>query len=1131
MTARLRWLALVTWVAACRNTQTIEVPNRVLDRPLDATIACVRRDDDAITVVAPNVCSDVDVSRCDEEGVPQLVGFVVNSEKNQVGMFRRCDVNGMVDLDPETPGYDLVPVGTLPSKIAQTSDCRVVTANVGSCDLSAIEMPELARYAVGLEPTAAPSSLVSTIVPRLSDGTPLGAAPGDLIAVPAGLSLAEGQGGGATGQGVGEGSACDPEASASVYVTFPACQLIAEVSLATQRILQSRQFVTDADGTVTLVDSGPDPQCPIECPLQFEDGLPDRPEVDPGGVFPVAMALVDPAALDTEGPFADVDANVDYPTLFLGGTGSDEVFELEILRTEGGTGVRGFAGADALRRLQLEDPAGISAIRPTPPMSIDGRAHQFLYVVVGDGSTRVVDRRFDRTAIGVECDTQVDPSQASDRACHPIDPGSQSGTAARRPFAAGPGIRGSDGSTITDWTFVRTAGPAEDLSRNPLRSPGVVGIGVTSLGRAVMAVFSAYDGASSTISRSSDGRVIDPIGLLNVEIRPHMLWPVTDPESGEPSVFPLVSDAEPDRSLPAEDQRTQVLAPTFRRVDRAYVASAEGTVSEEQQTLAAALGDQQNVDQLSQFDEQDGGLYTEDVVRVAVRDYRQWRGGQTWSLSWEPEIPGTRSSTGRIECEDPSDYGMGTCHVGPKPVGPDNPDGDAHYELRLVDEGATFCDEGVLPGDRLVVFGCAQDGDCGLGQRCLRETTSTGSAPGICVSAQSYEEDLADLRKACAPFITDPCGPPRREYLVTDATQTELTLAATDIPAVTWISEEPCPLPAGELNLRPGSDGSTSDTLLCLSTVEGSQGEPNVDRYECEARLSCVLPEGAEQPPGGCAEDSECDYLEVAGGPQYICFDGLCRTPCEGGSFNCRQALLPGPGCFAEFFQYAVTLRESFAVGVASTAEFLSDRVITDPLTGQCREDETVSALLTSRIPIGADAAATFARIPDCANADEAAPSDPNPCRITVPREADPRSRYHYFSFYGVPVDAIRYSNPFGTVVIDTVDLISLASPNDLPAGVFSPCFAGFHRSRIPANYRESFTTPSITGYAAYNSPIVVGATPLTYPVRVLPAPETEASFAVDAGGRGGVTGVRGQVVRMVIGSDSITGDQDFRVR
>lgn len=184
--------ALLLLAGACRNNNTVLVPNRVLDRPLDVSLACVKQVDGQVELLALNQCNGAGVGDCDEEDTPQLVGFVANSEKNEVGMFRRCDVNGMVDLDPEAPGYNLVPVGTLPSRIVQTTDCRVVTANVGSCDFSAIDGPELASYALGLSPSKAPSALISRVVPLLSDGTPLGAAPGDMIAVPRELSLAGG---------------------------------------------------------------------------------------------------------------------------------------------------------------------------------------------------------------------------------------------------------------------------------------------------------------------------------------------------------------------------------------------------------------------------------------------------------------------------------------------------------------------------------------------------------------------------------------------------------------------------------------------------------------------------------------------------------------------------------------------------------------------------------------------------------------------------------------------------------------------------------------------------------------------------------------------------------------------------
>jgi hypothetical protein len=1098
-------LALLAGIG-CRNNNTVVVPNRVLDRPLDVSLACVRRDDDAITVLSLSDCDGADNGDCDEEGVPQLIGFVANSDKNEVGMFRRCDINGMVDLDPEAPGYNLVPVGARPSRVVQTPDCRVVTANWGSCDFSALVGHELASYAVGLTPTQAPSALVSTIVPRLSDNTPLGASPGDMIAVPAKLSLADAPGApddetetgtetGTGGEDGGSSNVCDPDRGASVYVTFPQCQLVAEVSLTTQRILQSRQFVVGADGEVQVIDSGPDPECPVECPGQFDGDVPVRPFVEEDGVFPMALALV-------EGDPENQDA-AQFSSLFVGGTGTDEIFEIELLGANSGAAL-GFAPADEVRRLRLEDSAGSSAIRPTPVMRIDGEVHQFLYVISGDGSTRVVDRQLDGAGLGVECDTQVDPAQSMSRACHAIDPDSQAGASTRRPFASGPGIRGSDGSTITDWTFLEiTDAPTDsaEQTRSPLGKPGVVGVGTTSFGRIVLGVFSAYDGAPSTFDR---------IGLLNVEIRPHMLWPVTEPTSGELSVLPLVDDEEPDRVLSGEDNISQVLAPTVRRIDRAYYSDGSDDFSEDQTAIWLALGSPANTDELGDFEGE--ALYENNPARVAVRDYRQWRAGQTWSLEYEPQIPGTESATGRVICDNPSPNGGGTCHTNES-----NPD------VFLVDEGATFCDEGVLPGDKLVFFGCSDDDSCGVGRRCLRDPNVAGSTSGICVSASAYEDDLEALRIACAPFVTNPCGQPRREYTITSATQTELTFVPTDIPAQTFFtSAVSCPLPTGPDNLRPGSDGDAT-----VGECEASGPIDGVDTTvrECEARLTCA---GIEQPTGGCADDSECPM--GPDGETYICFDGLCRTPCEGGSFNCRQTPLPGPGCFGEFVRYTTTLRESLGVSIDPSPRFMTDRVITDPDTGECREDPTVSTLLTSRIPLGRDEASTLAQIPDCVN-DDAAPSDPNPCRITLLREVDDESLYHALSYETRPIEAIRYSNPFGTLVIDLVSPLDLAALNELPGGSFSECFADFRRARIPRNYRETFATPNSTGYQAYNDPIVVGSTPLTYPVRVVAAPEQAAVFAVDAGGRGGAAGVRGQVVRIEIQEGVIRGDEQFRVR
>lgn len=1104
MSTRLRMLALAgLGLLGCRQQQTILVPNRVLDRPLDVVLACVQRNGDEVTQLSLNACTSVD--DCDQDGANQLIGFVANSDTNEVGMFRRCDVNGMVDLDPEAPGYNLVPVGSLPSKIVDTFDCRVVTANAGSCDLTAIELLGLSSYAVGLVPDGAPSSLVSTIVPLRGNGEPLGARPGDMIALPPRLSLVGGVS--EDPDGVSAAGVCDPDAFASVLVTFPSCHLVAEINLATHRILQSRQFVTDADGVTQVIDPGPDPVCPVECPGQF-DGDPPEPVDVVDGVFPVALALVDAGRSDES---SGQEASGPYSSVYVGGTGSDEIFEIEFVTPNGTAGTTGFAPPGDTRRLTLEDPQGVSAIRVTPELAFTsepGNVHQFLYVIAGDGSTHVVDRAYDRASLGVECDTQVDPSEASTQVCHPIDSGSAA-QASRRPFAVGPGIRAND-AVITDWAFERQS-KAGTSNTAPFQSDGVVGIGTTSGGRIVLALFDQYQQAGRQPTTAGDAGTHDPLGLMNVALGPHMLWPVSDPHGGDPLVLPLVADEEPDRLLPGEDQATQVLAPTVRRIDLGYAAADnDATYSDEQVQVWHSLGNPDNVDGLGDFD--GNSLYERPVARVAVRDYRQWRSSQTWNLIWEMEVPGTRSQTGRLDCETPSEFGEGSCAEG----------------ARIIDEGATFCDEGVLPGDKLLIGGCGVDDDCGLGQRCLRDPSSGGGTTGICVSSQAYEEDLEALREYCKPFISDPCGSVTREYLVTDVAQTGVTLAPLDLPAVTFLRDR-CPEPAGAGNLRDPLGGKPVPPPEPPPPEDG-EAPPLT---ECEARLTCAVPEGVTPRLGGCTDDADCEGLGGNTGAEYICFDGQCRTPCEGGSLNCRQRVLPGPGCFGEFITYTIALRDTFAVAIDPSPSFITDRVRTEP-DGTCSEDTTQSNLLTSRLWLGADEDDTFSKILDCPNAAEVAPSDPNPCRIVTRREDDPQSLYHAFSYNTDRVEALRFSNPYGTLVVDLVSLRDLGAETDLlgdTSQAWPQEFARFRRARIPRAYRESFSTPPVAGYQTFNDPIVVSSTPLTYPVRIVPAPETGVAFVVDAGGRGGASGVRGQVVRILVTDAEIRGDEQFLVR
>ncbi|MEX1366772.1 MAG: hypothetical protein AB1Z98_26840, partial [Nannocystaceae bacterium] len=1229
-------LAFVTLLGCGDDGRTV-VPNRVLDRPLDAVLACVQDNGEFIEVLSLNQCDGAAGSRCSTPNspTPQLIGFVANSERNELAMFRRCDKDSaLVDLDPEAPGYNFIPAGHLPSAMTITTDsCRALSANAGSCDLTVLDVAGFAAYAIdtpisGQDPPPLPpaSSLVSTIVPRRDDGQVLGSSPGAVLAVPPRLSLASdgtelptGDTGGGDDMGGSDdgdfepgdggtdggdepspgdgvtGLTCDVSRPASVYVAFPSCQLVAEVSLGTQTILQSRRFVTNDDGVVEILDAGTDPLCPIDCPIQLEGDLPDEIElVDPDGVFPTTLELVvDP---DPDRIAEERDEVVTYSTLFVGGPGSDEVYEIEI--DEDGR------FADEVQALPLESAQGVFGIRATPTAEILGETVQYLYVIAGDGSTHVVRRDPDRGSLGVECDTQIDPVLEPPSACVPLDPGQVGNELSRRPFAVGPGIRASGGATINDWTFhdVSEADARELCSidetqdirpedrHTPFCGPGVIGVGVTSVGTVVYSSFGQF---------FADERVdpgTDPVGVMNVQVRPHSLWPAVDPfvSAPVPDALPLVADEEPGRALPGGGGDASSLAPSLRRIDLAYSTGTD--VSEEQQAVSVALGGVTNVDQLGSLE--GAGLYENFAPRVGVRDFQQW-GGQAWLLEWEPSVPGTASSSGLLECDNHGNGAQpgGTC----RNLEPD--------DSRLVDEGAAFCEDGVLAGDKLVLLGCSDDDTCGLGQRCLREPTAPSTATGICVSELAYENDRETLRETCAPFISDPCGSPVREYRITRATNDELWLAGLDlrdrtvvrdvaaneeddpeegVPEVvlreyearlscdapvlrrqvtdicqadTDCLDDPYDLVAAEPNLRGGMtcDLSRAEETGGVGQCVGQQPDGGCNEDEdcrglglqymcvdalCRAPCDLCAPATGEQPPRPCdtqftlpgdrdADGNPIVYTQECLGDDEVCIAGVCHVPCTDDSPGCQLSPLPGPACFPELVRYQVRLRDSFAFTGSSTP-FLTDRVVIDSQTGDCVEDPQVSNLLTSRIRLGADAESTFGtgvwQIPDCVNSDVASPDDPNPCRVITERSANPSSLFHWFRYRGEPVQAIRYSNPVMSVVIDLTSLLSLTSETpDFPDTSWPASFADFLRARIPTGYREEFS--SVNGFIPYNEPLVVGSTPTVYPVRVIRGPELNADFVIDAGGRGGLGGVRGQVVRIVHDVGEINPDQDFLVR
>lgn len=1107
----------------CQDQPDLLVPNRVLDRPMDMSFACVEftcpaTGDCEVKNVPLVNCTDDDGGSCrllrpaaSTTGTPtpetsqQLLAFIANSERNEVAVAKVCN-GSLVDLDPDLPGYNFLPAGILPSSMSTgPSSCRVVAANAGTCDLTVVDAAGVGAVAFDVPVAREPSSLVGQVLPkRFDDATqswvPLGTRVGDVVAVPTELSTAP-------LVPVTEVSSCASEVPLSAFVSFPSCDMIAEVDLNTGNLLQSFTFQAQPDGSVNVVDTGIAPSCAVDCPDQIPEGVDAPAPASPDRISLSALELLeDVVQPEGQGDEDPIEATPEDFRLYAGGLGSDLMFELRfddagrMLCSEDVACTPSDPGCDCaeVRRVELREAKGIERIRMTPRMSLGvgtdlnaGGETMFAYVVAGDGSTRVLERDLDGDdpVFATECDTQVEGTDAvvGDAVCAPVEVVPEGlKPLGRRHFAEGPGIRPPANVKINDWAFFRIETPAgveeeEGQSNFPYPCYGssegesvVVGLGTASNG---FVFWTAYPEVNFTRAVPVD----DPAGILNTNLPVHALRQYGPLGLSD---LPLAVDVPPGRALRNNADLSARLAPYLRLIDWGYVRSDDELLA----NGAAAL-DLNNADRLGGERSEDATslepdvAYVESAPKLVPRDYRSWQSGQ-WTVEWEGSIPNTGSATGVVRCTgceeggDPSVCGWERASCKSQVPG----------DSLLVDTGAQFCDNGVLPGDKVDIFGCLDDTDCGVGQRCLTAAGTTG-VEGICIPETDFvnTDERARLRQVCAEFINDPCGTVEREYLVTRAFQDELWLQALDRPV--------------RSHVRVSTDPDTGD-----STVE-----------EVEAQFICT----ERQPELECTSDEVCQNLlegsdEDLGGTVFACIEGQCQRPCNG-SDECTVRRLPGPECFGEFVRYNVKARNGFVVRGPGGSDFFTEHVTSDPVTGECQPlppGQNVSELLRSRIPLGPDDASVG--LPLCPNDQSVGALDPNPCLISSLRsDVTGRTPFHAIAYNEDPVTAVRFSNPVLSFTLDLSSLRDLARGVPDLEGVLWPQWAAdFKRSRIPRNYRLDFALAR--GYQANASyPFFPDSLlPTFFPVRGLPGVGSNRLYIVDASGPGSSAGLRGQVVR-----------------
>jgi hypothetical protein len=389
------------------------------------------------------------------EGV-QYFAFILQSAPGTVALakwdtkpssaFAGGDVS-MLDADPLTPGENGISVGEDPIAIATDRvGCYEVTANAGSCDMSALDINS------ALDLGAVPGVKVERMDVKNGNGDVLRAKPIAMVAEPPSGTI---------------GTACPAQPTGLVYVAYPSCHLVAGIDTSTGTIVTGVTY--DATGPSLLTGAAlAGITCPAEC--------------GGGGAMTTGTR---PVTLDLE-----LDARTSVARLVIGADNSSSIalVELDSLSFM----------PQSLSQIALSDPSGqlgITDVALSPVIGMGGNAgvinddtaiggdFQFVYAVATDSTIRVADVLM----VNKECDTQVDPRFIHDlRNVHQLScmPVGDPATPPRRAGMRGPGIEliGDAVPTSVDIVKVEPVGGDNRIPGTPTRMIGYFAFATSTSG-------------------------------------------------------------------------------------------------------------------------------------------------------------------------------------------------------------------------------------------------------------------------------------------------------------------------------------------------------------------------------------------------------------------------------------------------------------------------------------------------------------------------------------------------------------------------------------------------------------------------------------------------------------------------
>ncbi len=718
---------LLSALAGCSATPTV-IPTKNLDRPTDMSFVClgmVANPGDATTVLSgqpmrachPRGAVDPAANQNGQRTLGTFA-FISNAGLGELAVAD-MDTGRLLDLDPESPGYGMLPVGSDPESLSTSQDgCWVVAANRASCDFSLVDPSRLltgpfSSSGAQATPATGTGDAVRRLRVQTGSGKTLYASTGEVAFLPPSSSS----------------PVCLADDRPRAVATFPGCDMVAtlELSFADSTATITSAYYVRPDLPGGVQPAGTEPSCPVECQGPSSGGAVDAGAGAAGGAAQVdagqAGTAVDAGGQTIDGGATAVDGGVAGITPVDAGAGpaqnawylqplalvpdGSRVYVASLYDSAITSFAIGDAGLSNPTRLELaENPIGVNRLRlgvdpygTTQVTRADGstatvqgqflsKRGSFLYALARDDSVRVVD--IDGPS-PVECDVNImaTPDQKG-RACFPV------GSGPRRPLAHGPGIE------IPSLLSPDSAAPLpRDLAFADLES--LQGDNNVQALNGQFGFLLGSNGQVYVINLAPTGE--DTVTATN-SFREYR-------DLGQTTYTPIALTIAPQRTAVVSDQAFATTE-SFSTVDGPLIKSfpsADGTTT-------------------NWLDYPDPNSF---VSRV-------------WDVVWEGTLPDTARASGIVH--PASGQLAGT----------------------LSDTGADYCRSGVQAGDVLMFSGCTQDSDCQPDDQFSCQVAVSG-ARGMCLPIDNAARTALLSNGACSQFMGS-----RMRYRIVSATPTSLAL-------------------------------------------------------------------------------------------------------------------------------------------------------------------------------------------------------------------------------------------------------------------------------------------------------------------------------------------------------------------